>query len=253
MSRDSLAVMGTVASFVVARADDVRLGPRAIRDAMDAAAQALLRADERFSHYRADSDISRWLAGHAISPDAVADVQSVLAACHRLHGDSGGVFSIRDPRSGGVDTAGYVKGLAISRAVDAMRDAGVRHGLVSVGGDSYSWGSAQPGRPWRVAVADPADGRRVVAIVDATDRAVATSGTAERGDHIWRPAGTPRSDVRSFTVVGPDIATADAYATVGFALGVDGIAWVARHPGFTSLAVLRDGSLRGDAALVSAA
>lgn len=245
--------MGTVASFVVSGDDDERLGTAAVREAVEAAAQVLHSVDDRFSHYRVDSDIMRWLGGHPISPDAVADVQSVLAACHRLHDESGGVFSIRDPRTGAIDTAGYVKGMSIARAADTLRARGVRNGLVSVGGDSYSWGSAQPGRPWRVAVADPTDRRRVVAILDATDRAVATSGTAERGEHIWRRMGTPRSEVRSFTVVGPDIASADSYATVGFAMGVDGIEWVAGHDGFASLVVLDDGSLLGDAALVSAA
>lgn len=253
MSRDSTAVMGTVASFVVSAEDDDRLGRDVVRGALKAAAHVLRMVEERFSHYREDSDIMRWLGGHPISPDAVADIQSVLAACHQMHDDSGGVFSIRDPRTGGIDTAGYVKGMAIARAADALRAEGVRNGLVSVGGDSYSWGRAKPRRPWHVAVADPVERRRVVAIINATDRGVATSGTTERGEHIWRPMGTPRPQLRSFTVVGPDIASADAFATVGFAMGIAGIGWVASHDGYASLAVLDDGSLIGDAALVSAA
>ena len=54
-------------------------------------------------------------------------------------------------------------------------------------------------------------------------------------------------------MTGPDIAEADAYATIGFAMGEDGIAWVARHDGYRSLAVRADGSVLSDAALVSVA
>ena len=94
----------------------------------------------------------------------------------------------------------------------------------------------------------------VLALVDATDSAVATSGTAERGEHIWLPGPRPvGSGLRSFTVVGPDIAEADAYATVGFAMGEDGMAWVSAHDGYRSLIVRTDGTVRSDVALVSAA
>ena len=57
----------------------------------------------------------------------------------------------------------------------------------------------------------------------------------------------------SFTVVSPDIAEADAYATIGFALGEAGIDWVANREGYRSLAIRPDGTLVGDAALVSVA
>ena len=50
--------------------------------------------------------------------------------------------------------------------------------------------------------------------------AVATSGAYERGAHIVDPhTGRPPRGVLSVTVVGPDLATADAYATAAFAMG----------------------------------
>ena len=53
--------------------------------------------------------------------------------------------------------------------------------------------------------------------------------------------------------MGPDIAEADAYATVGFAMGEGGMAWVSAHHGYRSLIVRTDGTVRSDVALVSAA
>ena len=107
-------------------------------------------------------------------------------------------------------------------------------------------------RPWQVAVQDPRRRFGVAAIIPVIDGAVATSGTAERGDHIWG-VGAEGSGVASFTVVGPDIAEADAFATIGFAMGEDGIDWVAGHDGYRSVVVRADGSVRSDAALVSVA
>lgn len=241
--------MGTMASLAVASHVDP--------DRADAAARALrasLAADEqRFSHYRLDSDITRWLAGEDVGLDAGVEIEDVLDACIALQAESGGVFTIANPMTGAIDTAGYVKGYAIGKAVEAIRACGVRDFTVNVGGDSFSSGSPSTQRPWRVAIADPTRTRAIAAVVDAANMAVATSGTAERGDHIWFRADATREDLRSFTVIGPDIALADAYATIGFAMGLDGMAWVARHPGYTSLVVDGAGRVVSDAALVSAA
>ncbi|CAB4983859.1 unannotated protein [freshwater metagenome] len=51
----------------------------------------------------------------------------------------------------------------------------------------------------------------------------------------------------SFTVTGPEIATADAYATIGFAMGEQGIEWVAAHEGYSSLVIRADGRIISDA------
>ena len=43
------------------------------------------------------------------------------------------------------------------------------------------------------------------------------------------------------TVAGPNLALADAYATVGFAMGTAGAAWVAGRPGYSAYAVTSEG------------
>ena len=246
--------MGTVASIVVAPADDLALGAEVVAGALTAAQRDLEILDQRFSHYRPASDISTWLGGGAVSPEAVADFDHVLRQCGRLRDDSGGVFTIKNPNTGSVDTAGYVKGFAIRRAAATMRGRGITNFVLGVGGDTYSSGRRDAHRPWRVAVADPRTRRGVAAVVEATDLAVATSGTAQRGHHIWDGRrGSTGSTLLSFTVVGPDIAEADAYATIGFAMGESGVDWVASHDGYQSLAIRSDGSVVTDAALVCAA
>jgi thiamine biosynthesis lipoprotein len=71
---------------------------------------------------------------------------------------------------------------------------------------------------------------------------VATSGAYERGAHIVDPrSGRPPKGVLSVTVAGPDLGTADAYATAAFAMGLDGPAWTATLGDYAALTILADG------------
>jgi len=71
-----------------------------------------------------------------------------------------------------------------------------------------------------------------------TDAAVATSGRYERGDHVVDPrTGLPASGLASVTVVGPDLAIADAYATAAVALGPEGMQWLAERPEVEAMAI----------------
>lgn len=246
-------VMGTVSSISVPDHEVQAVGRDLVTEALHAARLELERLDLRFSHYRSDSDISRWVSGEDVGTAATHDIEHVLRECGRLHRESNGVFRARNPRTGQLDTAGYVKGYAIGRAADELRGYGLSSFAVGVGGDAAFSGQPSPERPWQVAVQDPAQAFGVAAVIPVIDGAVATSGTVERGDHIWLGDSAPRATVRSFTVVGPDIAEADAYATIGFAMGVDGMAWVADHQGYHSVVIRADGTVLSDAALVSAA
>ncbi len=247
--------MGTVASLVVSVTDVDRLGEPAVTAALMEVEGLLQDLDERFSHYRADSAIERWQRGEPVDELIRQEIEHVLAECDVLTHDSGGVFTPRNPRTGALDTAGFVKGHAIARAADLMRDRGIGNALVGVGGDVQGIGRAEPHRPWRVAIQDPRSSHAVLALVDATDVAVATSGRAQRGEHVWSLTwdGSTLDDsqaIGSFTVIGPDIERADAYATVGYAMGDDGPAWVARHEGYRSVLVRGDGRILSDARLV---
>ena len=67
-----------------------------------------------------------------------------------------------------------------------------------------------------------------------TDRGIATSGTAIRGQHIYDPYrhDKPLMDVVSITIIGPDIYDADRFATAAFAMGRQGIQFIETLAGF---------------------
>jgi len=79
-------------------------------------------------------------------------------------------------------------------------------------------------------------------VLHGTDLAVATSGVYERGHHVIDPRrGTPARGLRSVTVVGADLGTADAYATAAVAMGRAGARWLSRLPGHDCAVVTDDG------------
>ena len=76
-------------------------------------------------------------------------------------------------------------------------------------------------------------------MLSLTDAAVATSGAYERGEHILDPlTGRPPAGTVAVTVLGRDLATADAYATAAFAMGERGPAWTARLRGCGAMTIL---------------
>jgi FAD:protein FMN transferase len=223
-----------------------------VRDVDDAAAldpifDWFARVDRTFSTYREDSEISRLNRGELRPEDAEADVQEVLARCEELRRETNGYFDVCAARPDIVDPSGLVKGWSVDRAASIADAAGWANYAVNAGGDIRLRGGALPASVWRIGIQHPSDRARVAGVAAGDDLAVATSGAYARGAHVFDPhTRRPPADVLSVTITGPDLATADAYATAAFAMGANGPAWTARLPaGYEALTLLDDGrSLR---------
>ena len=220
------------------------------RDVDDAAAHEPIFdwfrfVDRTFSTYLADSEISRVNRGELLPADAHADVREVLARCDELRAETKGFFDVR-AASGDADPTGLVKGWSVDRAAAIADELGWRNYAINAGGDMRFRGGALPASAWRVGIQHPAERQQVAAVVAGDDLAVATSGAYARGDHVFDPqTRCPPEGVLSVTITGPELATADAYATAAFAMGVDGPAWTARLRRYEALTLLADGrSLR---------
>lgn len=205
----TFTTMGTVASL---RAHDVT---SALLGEIEA---ACLRIDRLFSLYRPDSDLSRiarreiglWEAGAAVT-DAYARAIEWRSATH-------GNFTPHRP-DGTIDLSGIVKAMAIADVGDVL-DANSSSWVFSIGGDVLARGDDN-GEPWQCGLVDAVDSGALLGSLTVTPehRAIATSGTAERGDHVWR---TDRTNLfRQVTVAGPDIVAADVLATAILAGGRD--------------------------------
>ena len=164
-------------------------------------------------------------------------MREVLGRCEALRAETGGAFDARAAgRAAGlsVDPTGLVKGWAVERAAALLEAAGARRFLIDAGGDVVVRGGA-----WRVGIRHPRRRRRLAAVLALDDGAVATSGAYERGPHIVDPrTGRPATGALSVTVLGPDLGTADAYATAAFAMGSRGPAWTAGLAGYEAMTIV---------------
>jgi thiamine biosynthesis lipoprotein len=239
--------MGTMASIHVHDAADEVLVNRAIDEVL----AELDRLEAMFTTYRPESEISKVNRGELHLGDCRREVAEVLDACTWLEQVSNGAFDIRPDGPGGrIDPAGFVKGWATERAATALRRAGLEHWYVSVGGDMVVSGEAEHGVRWRIGIADPLKPGEVLATLDVAAGGVATSGTAERGGHVWDARdGSRATQLASVTVMGPSLTWADAFATTVFVMGEPGLAWLASFDNYYAVAVRPDGSLVASDAL----
>lgn len=226
-------VMGTVFSFSVRDRN---------ADGLPAAVARLHQLDAMFSTYRADSPISRLGRREISLDDCDPEVVEVLAVCAEVAEETEGWFTTSV--DGRLDPSGWVKGWAIAEAARLLTEGGSKDHCVTGGGDVQTVGES-----WRIGVADPRYAGRLVTVVAGDDFAVATSGVAERGAHIYDPyRGVPADGLLSMTLVGSagvGIARVDAWATAAFAMGPElGLEWAGRRSGIEAFAVLPDGELR---------
>lgn len=197
--------------------------------------------DRRFSTYRLDSDISRLNRGKLAVAECHADVRAVLVRCDELREQTGGYFDARYSSLEFVDPSGLVKGWAVDRATELLEAEGVRNYSLNAAGDIRMRGSALPASAWRVGIQHPVIVDRVAAIVECNDLALATSGEYARGKHVLDPhTGSPPSGLASVSISGRDLATADAYATAGFAMGEGALEWVRTIAPYEAFLILDD-------------
>jgi FAD:protein FMN transferase len=196
----------------------------------------LHRVDATFSTYKPDSAISRLDRGELALDAAPPEVLDVLERCEQLRALTEGYFDAR--ACGRLDPSGFVKGWAVDAASAILLAGGAADHCVNAGGDVRTRGEPQPGRLWQVGIAHPLVRDALCAVLSLGDGAVATSGTAERGAHVFDPhTGRASLDLASVTILGPDLATADAFATGALARGLRAPAWLSDLDGYEALVV----------------
>jgi thiamine biosynthesis lipoprotein len=214
----------------------------------DAVFAWLHEVDCRFSTYRADSEVCRLDRGELSTVDCSDDLRYVLDQCARLWKETDGYFDVY--ATGRLDPSGYVKGWSVQWASQLLTAAGAGNHLVDAGGDLQCRGRPAPDTNWDIGIRHPWRPDHMAWVLSGTDLAVATSGTYERGHHVIDPrSGTPATALRSVTVVGRDLADADAYATAALAMGRAGLGWLARLPGHEAAVVAEDGTCYRSAGL----
>lgn len=158
--------------------------------------------------------------------------------------------SIRLPRAGmEIDFGGYVKEYAADAAAQACRGAGIKHGMVELGGDVCIVGAHPDGSPWRVGVRHPRDPANALALIEMHEGAIASSGDYERSMtvnglrycHILNPqTGWPVRALAAVSVVAPQCLVAGTASTIAM-LKQDGAREWLDELGLPHLGITADG------------
>ena len=197
---------------------DGRRGARAPQEVCRRAEEKLQWVDDVFSTWKPESPMSRLRRGEIGLGTRRPRSPRCCELCRRARDASDGWF---DPWAmpGGVDPTGLVKGWAVERALDELKRAGVPAAMINAGGDIAVYGRPSPGQSWRIGIQHPLAADRILLTADlAGAGAVATSGSYERGAHLVDPrTGRPTTALLSATVIGHDLAFADALATALYA------------------------------------
>ena len=199
-------------------------GPRPDLDEAARTMFATLRQfDQVFSTYRVDSDLIRVRRGELPLREAHPWLVRARDLTDEAVAATGGLFATEltgPDGSRGWDPTGLVKGWALERAVDALREIPSVSFCCNGGGDVVCGLGARSEHlraPWRVGLQDPHDIGSVAGVVEVKTAAVATSGNSARGRHIVDPrTGSFVDRPGSATVSGPSLMWADVWATACF-------------------------------------
>ncbi|MBR4552542.1 MAG: FAD:protein FMN transferase [Bacteroidaceae bacterium] len=139
-----------------------------------------------------------------------------------------------DPRVQ-IDLGAIAKGFAVDRIAAVLRAHKVENFMVEIGGEIVAQGTNPEGKPWTVGIVKPttedATAGLVQQVLSLGTGAMATSGNylnfhkqgRKRIGHTIDPrTGQPvQRNILSATVLAPNCATADAFATAFMVLGLD--------------------------------
>ena len=234
-------VMGTVVTFDLFVASDTDRSE--IHLTLSRARASLHRADAIFSTWKPNSPMSLLRRGETTLADAPVEIADVLSRCEDARDLTNGLF---DPWAlpGGVDPTGYVKGWAAQRALDLFRPLPLIGAIVNAAGDIACFGAPEPDGRFRFGIVDPGARGRLAAIAEI-DAALATSGTQERGEHLFDPrTGSFHAMAASASVAGKDLGLADALATALCVEGEEGLALLEELPDYEAYLVTRSGEHR---------
>ena len=243
--------MGTVVSIAIPTAPGT--APQAAVEELEAATavveQLFNGLDRTFSLYRPDSEASAMARGELALKDASTDMRVLYVEATEWRNLTEGAFTAERP-DGVVDLAGIVKAHAIREAGTSLLALGLKDWCLNAGGDVLVDGSPMPGsaRPWLAGIVDPEDRTTLLTafpLGNPCKHALATSGTSERGHHIWS-AGLPAARderFRQVSVAAADIITADVLATAIMAGGVGTLTLATSYWDVDVLAVKNDGGL----------
>ena len=199
-----------------------------------------------------------WDFKQGVVPDEDAVAQALAHVDYRAVSVCGSEIAIRDAAAS-IDLGGIAKGYIADAILALLRERGVSHALVNLGGNVAVMGGKPDGSPWRIGIRKPQPSRTMpvmehFAVVEMRDGSAVTSGVYERaftrGDvlyhHILDPStGFPaQTDLLSATVLSRASIDGDGFTTALVIMGADrALEFACAHPGIEVILVTREGDV----------
>ena len=134
-----------------------------------------------------------------------------------------------------LDLGGAVKEYAVDRAASLCWEAGIRHGLINLGGDIKVIGPHPDGMPWAIGIRHPRDPEKIARTVYLKRGAMASSGDYERCivvdgkryGHVLNPkTGWPVTRLASVSVIAELCVVAGSASTIAMLMEEQGPEWL---------------------------
>lgn len=131
-----------------------------------------------------------------------------------------------------VDLGAIAKGYAADEVAKILKDNGVQHAIINLGGNILTVGGNMKGQPWKIGIQDPYNPRgEFLGILEVQDKTIVTSGTYERYfeqdgkryHHILDPrTGYPAdNDIVSVSIITDKSIDGDGNSTSVLLLGLE--------------------------------
>lgn len=204
----------------------------------------LKNVDTKYSPYKESSEVCRFARGDINEADVSLEFQHILKECTKYERSTGGYFSAR--YNDDFDPSGYVKAWALHESAAKIEACGFSSFLISIAGDMVARSDTSiDAKVWNIGIQDPHNQQQVLGAVHLKNQAIATSGSYVRGAHIFDPhTHSTNTDLLSVTIYGPDIITADVFATTCMAMGYKtAVRFLRTQPQYAALLITHDNAL----------
>jgi thiamine biosynthesis lipoprotein len=209
---------------------------------LDPAFSYLGEVENRFSFFKPESEVSLMNLGKIAESDYSLELKEILSLAEKTKRESRGYFNIVNT-DGKINPSGIVKGWAINQAAQILLKSGLKNFYISVGGDIEVHGKNADNELWRIGIRNPFNQAENVKIVYLSNCGIATSGSYERGSHIYNPNDSSEilDEIVSLSVIGPDVCEADRFAAAAFAMGREGINFIESLTDFEGYMIDKNG------------
>lgn len=143
----------------------------------------------------------------------------------------GNTVTLADPQAK-IDLGGIAKGYIADRLKEYLKDQGIEHALINLGGNMLALGGRPDGSDFKIGIQEPfATDGTVLTSLSVSDQSVVSSGNYERYfekdgviyHHILDPdTGYPiQNDLYQVTIISDSSVQGDALSTTCYALGLE--------------------------------